>query len=186
MAEYKVHGDHISQYTQLRQYVLELKEKNPDTIVKIDVERDYEPESMIRQFRRIYVCLGALKSGFKAGQRDLLSLNRCFMSGPFPMQTLTAVDDLELFKNSNITFVTDRQKGLIPALAETFPSAEHRYYLKHIYDNMKLQWRGQQFKDLLWRCATATTVSYFNKNMEELKGANKELYDSLKLIPPQH
>ncbi|GJT84440.1 transposase, MuDR [Tanacetum coccineum] len=170
MAEYKVHGDHISQYTQLRQYVLELKERNPDTIVKIDVERDYEPESMIRQFRRIYVCLGALKSGFKAGQIDLLGLDRCFMSGPFPMQTLTAVDDLELFKNSNITFVTDRQKGLIPALAETFPSAEHRYCLKHIYDNMKLQWRGQQFKDLLWRCATATTVSYFNKNIEELKG----------------
>nr|GEY95750.1 transposase, MuDR [Tanacetum cinerariifolium] len=32
-------------------------------------------------------------------------------------------------------------------------------------------------ENLLWRCATATTVSYFNKNMEELKGANKELYD---------
>ncbi|GJS81959.1 mutator type transposase [Tanacetum coccineum] len=77
-------------------------------------------------------------------------------------------DDLELFKNSNFIFVTDR------------------YCLKHIYDNMKLQWRGQQFKDLLWKCATATTVSYFNRNMEELKGANKEHYDWLKLIPPQH
>nr|GFA82978.1 transposase, mutator type [Tanacetum cinerariifolium] len=218
MAEHKVHGDHITQYTQLRQYVLELKEKNPDTTVKINVERDYEPDSMTRQFRRMYVCLGALKSGFKAGKRDLLGLDGCFMSGPFPMQILTAVgvdpnygiyplayaivesenkqawlwfldclgDDLELFKNSNFTFVTDRQKGLIPALEETFPVAEHRYCLKHIYDNMKLQWRGQQFKDLLWKCATATTVSYFNRNMKELKCANKELYDWLKLIPAQH
>ncbi|GJV99885.1 mutator type transposase [Tanacetum coccineum] len=82
--------------------------------------------------------------------------------------------------------MTDRQKGLMPALSETFPCAEHRYCLKHIYDNMKLQWRGQQFKDLLWKCATATTVSYFNRNIEELKGANKEIYDWLKLIPPQH
>nr|GEW15298.1 hypothetical protein [Tanacetum cinerariifolium] len=63
MAEHKVHGDHIAQYT----YVLELKERIPDTTVKIDVERDYEPDSMTRQFKRIYACLGALKSGFKAG-----------------------------------------------------------------------------------------------------------------------
>nr|GEV13441.1 hypothetical protein [Tanacetum cinerariifolium] len=76
MIEHKVHGDHITLYTQLRQYVLELKERNPDITVKIDVERDYEPDSMTR--------------------------------------------------NLNFTFVTDRQKGLIPALAETFPAAEHR------------------------------------------------------------
>nr|GEW38609.1 hypothetical protein [Tanacetum cinerariifolium] len=63
----------------------------------------------------------------------------------------------------------NRQKGLIPSLAETFLAAKHRYCLKHIHDNMKLQWRGQQFKDLLWKCATATTVSYFKKNIEELK-----------------
>nr|GEZ67058.1 hypothetical protein [Tanacetum cinerariifolium] len=144
MAEHKVHGDHITQYTQLRQYVLELKERNPDTTVKIDVERDYEPDSMTRQFRRIYVCFGALKSRFKAGKRDLLGMDGYFMSGPFPMQILTAIgvdpnygiyplayvivesenkqawlwfldclgDDLELFRNSNFTFVTDRQKGL--------------------------------------------------------------------------
>ena len=35
--------------------------------------------------------MGALKSGFKAGQRDLLGLDGCFMSGPFPGQILTAV-----------------------------------------------------------------------------------------------
>ncbi|GJR68056.1 retrovirus-related pol polyprotein from transposon TNT 1-94 [Tanacetum coccineum] len=46
-------------------------------------------------------------------------------------------DDLELFRNSNITFISDRTKGVIPATAEIFPSAEHRFCLKHIYDNMK-------------------------------------------------
>ncbi|GJV99884.1 hypothetical protein Tco_1555136 [Tanacetum coccineum] len=63
MVERKVHGDHITQYTQLRQYVLELKERNPDTTVKIEVKRDYEPDSM----------------------------DGCFMSGPFPLQILAAV-----------------------------------------------------------------------------------------------
>ncbi|GJZ62327.1 mutator type transposase [Tanacetum coccineum] len=68
-----------------------LKEKNSDTTVKINVERNFEHDSDIRKFRRIYVCVGALKSGFKAGQRDLLRLDGCFMPGTFPMQVLTTV-----------------------------------------------------------------------------------------------
>nr|GFB40629.1 hypothetical protein [Tanacetum cinerariifolium] len=34
-------------------------------------------------------------------------------------------DDLDLFKNSNFTFISNRQKGIISAIAESFPSAEH-------------------------------------------------------------
>ncbi|GKD92265.1 mutator type transposase [Tanacetum coccineum] len=168
-------------------------------------------------------------NGFKAGKRDLLGLDGCFLSGPYPGQILTAVgvdpnngiyplayavvegetkeswlwfldclgDDLELFRNSNFTFISDRQKVTLQtiskfnkiltyALQETFPVAEHRYCLKHIYDNMKLQWRGEQYKDLLWRSATATTVQRFGKNMEEIKKLNPEMYNWLKDIPPQH
>nr|GEY15342.1 hypothetical protein [Tanacetum cinerariifolium] len=161
--------------------------RNPDTTVKIDVERDYEPDSMTRQLRRIYVCLGALKS--VDPNYEIYPLSYAIVKSVNKQAWLWFLDclgdDLELFRNSNFTFVTDSQKGLILALAETFPAAEHRYCLKHIYDNMNLQWRGQQFKDLLWKCATATTVSYFNRNMEELKCANKELYDWLKLILAQ-
>ncbi|GJU68674.1 mutator type transposase [Tanacetum coccineum] len=192
MAEEKLFGDWAKQYAQLRQYALELKEKNPETTIKIDVERCFDVESQTRQFRRIYICLGALKNGFKAGKRDLLGLDGCFLSGPYPGQILTAVgvdpnngiyplayavvegetkeswlwfldclgDDLELFRNSNFTFISDRQK--------------------------KLQWRGEQYKDLLWRSATATTVQRFGKNMEEIKKLNPEMYNWLKDIPPQH
>ncbi|GJZ23277.1 hypothetical protein Tco_0560736 [Tanacetum coccineum] len=170
------------------------KERNPDTIVKIDVERNYEPDSPTRKFKRIYVCLGALKFGLKSGQRDLLGLDRWKLIQNLLLNQkylkskaiddiisirsfveahvlnhyiLTAVgvdsnnDDLELFRNSNFKFVTDRQKEIIPALAETFLAAEHR-------------------------CATATTVSHFNRVMEELKQANKDIYDWLKDITPQH
>ncbi|GKC51655.1 mutator type transposase, partial [Tanacetum coccineum] len=70
--------------------------------------------------------------------------------------------------------------GLIPALQETFPAAEHRFCLKHIYDDLKLQWMGEQYKDLLWRCATATTVQRFGKNMEEIKKFDPEMYKWLK------
>ncbi|KAK9053329.1 hypothetical protein SSX86_029962 [Deinandra increscens subsp. villosa] len=36
-------------------------------------------------------------------------------------------DDLDLYSNSNFTFISDRQKGIIPALSKVFPAAEHRF-----------------------------------------------------------
>nr|GEV74862.1 hypothetical protein [Tanacetum cinerariifolium] len=76
--------------------------------------------------------------------------------------------------------------GIIPAIAKSFPSVEHRFYLKHIYDNMKLSWRGQLYKEMLWRCVTSTTVQRFDKHMEKLKDFNKDAYEWLKKNPPQH
>nr|GEX72494.1 transposase, MuDR [Tanacetum cinerariifolium] len=46
--------------------------------------------------------------------------------------------------------------------------------------------RGEQYKDLLWRCASTTTVQRFGKTMEEIKKSNKEMYEWLKVIPPHH
>jgi len=51
---------------------------------------------------------------------------------------------------------------------------------------MKARWRGQMFKDLLWRCATATTIPQFNKAMEEVRKQDSDLHDWLKQIPPKH
>ncbi|GJZ27143.1 hypothetical protein Tco_0571396 [Tanacetum coccineum] len=84
-------GDFTQQYSYLRDYVLELQRTNEDTTVKIDLERDYNPNETTRQFKRIYVCIGALKRGFKEGLRELLGLDGCFMKGQYPGQLLTAV-----------------------------------------------------------------------------------------------
>nr|GEV53934.1 hypothetical protein [Tanacetum cinerariifolium] len=151
------------QYALLRDYVCELKRCNPDTTVKIYVYGEQDPETLTRMFRRIYICLGALKRGFREGGRELLSLDGKFMRGQYPRQMLTAVgvdanndiypvaygivesknqyswtwflkclgDDFDLYNNLNFTFITDKQKGLLPALAKLFPSAEHKYCRAH-------------------------------------------------------
>nr|KAJ0212186.1 hypothetical protein LSAT_V11C400223730 [Lactuca sativa] len=95
-------------------------------------------------------------------------------------------DDLGLYAKSNFTFISDRQKGLLPALEKLFPAAEHRYCLRHLHENMKRKWRGKEFKDCLWKCATCTTIPQFNNAMEELKKLNSEAYDWLNSIPPKH
>ncbi|GKC29702.1 hypothetical protein Tco_1036996 [Tanacetum coccineum] len=51
---------------------------------------------------------------------------------------------------------------------------------------MKLSWRGKLYKELLWKCATATTIQKFDKRMEEMKIHNIEAYEWLRKIPPQH
>ena len=75
---------------------------------------------------------------------------------------------------------------MLPAIAKLFPVAEHRYCVKHIHENMKLQWRGKVFNDLLWNCAKSTCVNHFNQAMEKVKNLNSEAYDWLKKIQPQH
>ncbi|KAK9076157.1 hypothetical protein SSX86_004490 [Deinandra increscens subsp. villosa] len=216
-AKEQVHGDYISQYSRLRDYVHELKSRNPGTTVKIEV-KEADPVEVTRRFKRIYVCLGALKRGFKAIGRDLLGLDGAFMKGPFPGQILSAVgidpnngiypvcyaiveaetldswtwfleclgEDLDLAVNSNFTFVSDRQKGLLPAMAKVFPSAEHRFCLRHIHENFKLTFRGQLYKDILWKLATSTTDVKFKNRMNELKDLNPDAHQWLSNIPAQH
>nr|GEV14598.1 ribonuclease H-like domain-containing protein [Tanacetum cinerariifolium] len=55
------------------------------------VERNTDPSLPTRVFQRIYVCLGALKVGFRACRKELLGLDGAFMNEPFPRQVLVAV-----------------------------------------------------------------------------------------------
>nr|GEW36588.1 hypothetical protein [Tanacetum cinerariifolium] len=118
-AEREIRGDHVLQYSMLRDY-------------------------------RIYVCLGALKLGFRACRRDLLGLDGAFMKGPFLGQVLVAIgldskngiyplsyalveaetksswfwflqclgDDIDLHPDSNFTFISDRQKDFEKCMLE--------------------------------------------------------------------
>ncbi|GKD52173.1 mutator type transposase [Tanacetum coccineum] len=196
-------------------YANELQRCNLDTIVKIDVYGEEDHEKPTRMFRRIYICLGALKRGFKETRRELLGLDGAFMRGQYSGQMLTAMgmdanngiypvaygivesenqswfltclaNDFDLYTNSNFTFITDRQKGLIPTIAKLFPAVEHRFCVRHINENMNITWKGGDYKEMLWKCATSTTVVRFEKNMAELKNYNKKAHEWLSKIPPEH
>nr|GEY11696.1 transposase, MuDR, MULE transposase domain protein [Tanacetum cinerariifolium] len=102
-AEIEIRGDHDLQYSMLRDYVVELQSTNPNTNVKISVERNTDPFLSTKVFQRIYVCLGALKPGFRAYRRDQLGLDGAFMKWPFPDQILVAVG---LDSNNGIHLLT--------------------------------------------------------------------------------
>lgn len=124
----KVKGDYTEQYARLRDYVLELQRSNENTTVKLDLERDYNPNDTTRQFRRIYVCIGALKRGFKEGLRDLLGLDGCFMKGKYPGQLLTAVG-------------IDANHGIYPvayAIVEAETTSSWSWFLTCLGDDLDL------------------------------------------------
>ncbi|GJZ32121.1 hypothetical protein Tco_0577557 [Tanacetum coccineum] len=164
--------------------------QNLGTSVRIDVQQEPNLESLIRIFRRVYVCLGALKQGFRACGREILGLDGCFMLGPWLGQILTAV---EVDANNGIYPVAyaiveaeskaSWQKGLIQAIASVFPSAEHMYCVRHIHENMKSQFKGGVYKEMLWNPAKATFKGEFKKKIGELKSFNSDAYDWLMKIP---
>ncbi|GKA41909.1 hypothetical protein Tco_0734569 [Tanacetum coccineum] len=80
-AQVHLKGDVEIQYSLLRDYANELQRCKPDTTVKIDVYGEEDHEKPTRMFKRIYVCLGALKRGFKSNGRELLGLDGAFMRG---------------------------------------------------------------------------------------------------------
>ncbi|GKE44707.1 hypothetical protein Tco_1471991, partial [Tanacetum coccineum] len=150
-AEVHLKDDQEHQYAIPRDYYDALKKANLNTTVKIDVYMAHNPHENVKRFKRIYVCLGHLKDGFRAFGRELLGLDGAFIKVNYPGQMITA--------------------GLLLALQDLFLAAEHRYCVRHIHDNINLIYKGGHNKELLWKCVTATTVVAFDRAMDEFKGS---------------
>ncbi|XP_059450972.1 uncharacterized protein LOC132181751 [Corylus avellana] len=83
------------------------------------------------------------------------------------------------------TFISDRHKGLIPALNEVLPMADHRFCVRHLYANFKnVGHKGVALKEMLWGAASAYTEGEFTAYMEGLRGMNKDAYEYLNRVDP--
>ncbi|XP_011072625.1 uncharacterized protein LOC105157827 [Sesamum indicum] len=96
-------------------------------------------------------------------------------------------DNLHIVRDDTYTFISDKQKGLIPAFECVFPGADNRFCVRHLYGNMKTAgFRGLPFKKALWSAAKATIVSEFNFRMEEFAKLDPKLVEWLSDKPPAH
>ncbi|GJX52719.1 mutator type transposase, partial [Tanacetum coccineum] len=161
----QVRGDYISQYHILMSYVMELKASNPNTTMRIGVESEADHTCPTRVFKRIYICLGAAKAGFKACMRDFLGFDGAFTKGPFPGQLLTAVG---IDSNNGIY-------QLAYGIVESESKDSWTRFLEHLKEDLELQ-DNSNF----------TFISDRQKRrMNALKDFNKDCYDWLCKIPPQ-
>lgn len=76
-------GEYKEQYALLPRYAAEILRSNPGNTVKLKLDANV--------FDRLYLCFEALRKGFLAGCRPFISLDGCFLKGPFGGQLLVAV-----------------------------------------------------------------------------------------------
>ncbi|XP_010248473.1 PREDICTED: uncharacterized protein LOC104591381 [Nelumbo nucifera] len=64
------------------------------------------------------------------------------------------------------TFMLDRQKGIVEAVSCCMPGANHRFCLRHLYNNFKNLFKGKPLKDVVWAAGKSYTQSDFVHYME--------------------
>ena len=77
-------------------------------------------------------------------------------------------------------------QGLINAIDELFPNAEHRFCVRHILSNFRTRFKGKALKDALWRCARSSYGVKFREEMQVIEGMSTEAHAYLAGIDPTH
>ncbi|KAL0456480.1 UNVERIFIED_CONTAM: hypothetical protein Slati_0987200, partial [Sesamum latifolium] len=86
--------------------------------------------------------------------------------------------DLNIVRDYEFTFMSDKEKGLMQALEKVFPGSDHRCCVRHLHNNFKhAGFRGQGFKIALWNAAKACTVGEWKMRMQEMKNLSQVGHD---------
>ncbi|GJW97050.1 pentatricopeptide repeat-containing protein, partial [Tanacetum coccineum] len=88
-------------------------------------------------------------------------------------------DDLDMPNGNGLTLMSDQHKGLIEAVKEVMPYAEHRQCARHIYEGFRKLYSGVEFRRLFWAASKASYPRLFNKIMSKIKTANPNAYEYL-------
>ncbi|KAL4335518.1 hypothetical protein GQ457_07G007250 [Hibiscus cannabinus] len=125
-AEEKIKGNIIHEFNRLFDYVLALRTADPDGSFDLVVERPTAVD--IPKFRRLYVCFGALKEGFKRYCRHVIGVDGYFLKGSLKGEILSAVG-------------RDSNNQIFP-IAWAFVEVENRetwaWFLNHLQNDLNL------------------------------------------------
>ncbi|KAI9198305.1 hypothetical protein LWI28_013566 [Acer negundo] len=76
--------------------------------------------------------------------------------------------DFNLNQSFSITFMTDKQKGLVEAINELWRDSEHRFCVRHMYANFKKKFKGDLIRNKVWQAAKASTKEEWKDIMEKI------------------
>ncbi|XP_028082206.1 uncharacterized protein LOC114283543 [Camellia sinensis] len=197
-AKCEIFGDYLMSFDQLRWYVDVAKSCNPGSYIEFECDDD------TKRFKRLFVSFHGSISGFDYC-RPLLFLDGTFLKGRFRGNLLAATrkdgnqgffpvcfavvgsenrDNWHWFlehlsrivsPERNITFVSDRNLGLVEVLPKVFPMAFYAYCLYHLKMNLRHYLRGmfhglkEKLITLFGKCAYAPTEETFHQCLVELK-----------------
>nr|XP_043616053.1 uncharacterized protein LOC122587969 [Erigeron canadensis] len=143
-------------YAMLRPYADALLRTNAGSIVQLGTTTNPDGKTY---FDRFYVCLFGLKEGFKKGCRREVALYGCFLKTSCKGELLTA--------------------GLLEAIKEVMPRAEHKQCARYIYENFRKVYSGVEYRNLFWKAAKSTYPAQFDDVMKEIKASNPNAFKYL-------
>ncbi|KAI9184784.1 hypothetical protein LWI28_001034 [Acer negundo] len=85
------------------------------------------------------------------------------------------VENLEINNSHVIVWIADKQKRLIDSIAQMFLNSEHRFCVKHLYNNFKSEHKGLLLKQILWSAAKST----IEQSMERMRSESVAAYEWL-------
>nr|KAJ0189174.1 hypothetical protein LSAT_V11C800402240 [Lactuca sativa] len=87
------------------------------------------------------------------------------------------MEDINGGLGAGITLLSDGHKGLLQAVKERCPEAEHRQCARHILANFNKRFTGQQYIKLFWRAVRASTVEKF-RDCDAVENGISESFNS--------
>ncbi|XP_042396840.1 uncharacterized protein LOC121986986 [Zingiber officinale] len=203
-----VQGTIAQQFSKIRNYCLELKIVDPSATVILKLTQDDDGLRFQRLYIYFSACKEGFKKACRPligvdgcflktsyGGQLLTVVGLDPNNNIFPisyvmveretkdtwMWFLQILDsDIGFGDGDGWTFMSDKQKGLIPIFESLFPYAENRFCVRHLHSNMKRDgFKGTSIKNALWIAAKATTIADFRQRMDEMKRMDEKAYDWL-------
>ena len=66
-----------------------------------------------------------------------------------------------------------------------FPYSEHRFYVRHMWQNFQQLHKGDALKKRLWKIARSNTATKYEQYMNEMKELSVDAYTWLHELEPQ-
>ncbi|KAL0008520.1 hypothetical protein SO802_010022 [Lithocarpus litseifolius] len=211
-----VHGTFTEQYAQLGDYCKELLRSNPGSTTLISTNRPqpHLQPKFERLYVCLDACkrgfLAACKpfigvdgchlKGEYPGQ-ILTAVGKDGNIGVYPIAFVVVeaetkdlwtwfmkrlLDDIGSLSDEGWTFMSDQQKGLTQMFDELMPSVDHRFCVRHLYNNFSKDHKGKLLKDRMWEAARATNMSEFQFEMGKIKKLNIKAWEWLGKEMSQH
>ncbi|CAL2254955.1 unnamed protein product [Prunus armeniaca] len=163
-----IEGSYVEQYARLWDYAEELKKANKGStvIIKNKMNEPYIGQVLtvigVDGNNGIYpVAYAIVEVESKSNWIWFLEL---------------LIEDLKIENGKAWVFMSDKQKGLIPAIETLLPTTKHKMCVRHLYSNFKTEHAGLALKNILWAATRATIIPWYEVEMDKMKEQDEEAW----------
>ncbi|XP_058776681.1 uncharacterized protein LOC131651009 [Vicia villosa] len=209
-----IQGAGMDQFTHLRRYAQELLKSNPNSNVVLQCADSSEGPVFERIYVCLEACKSGFSKycrpliGLDAcflkgdyGGQLMAAVGRDGNKKIYPIAYAVVeaetkdswewfinilMEDLESLNHRAYAFISDQQKGLVPAVQSVSAHVEQRLCVKHLYGNWKKKYPGLELKEIMWSATRATTVAAWERAMLRMKSLNKDAWKEMKDISAQY